>query len=178
LYKSAPDYIDIALISNKLPKNIPYIKKAAMEALRNPFPDSKTAMESIETKIMDFYTVKHPNILKSNELIIRKAIKVIQEEYKLNAFPYMKADASQYPNHIGHLESEGCFRCHSGRHKTATGESISRDCDICHTIIAQGLTGTIENSAVNSSLVFQHPTVLKEKGKTVFCSDCHRSLYD
>jgi nitrate/TMAO reductase-like tetraheme cytochrome c subunit len=178
LYKSAPDYIDIALISRMLSKNVPYIKKAAMEALKNPFPDSKTAMESIEAKIMGFYGTQHPDILKSNELAIRKAIKVIQQEYKLNAFPYMKADASQYPNHIGHLESEGCFRCHSGRHKTATGESISIDCDICHTIIAQGPTGSIANSAANSSLVFQHPTELKEKAKTAFCSDCHRSLYD
>ncbi len=178
LYKSAPDYIDIGLISGMLPKNIAYIKKAAMEALKNPFPDKETAMKDIETKILGFYKAEHPEILKLNELAIRKAIKDIQGEYNLNAFPYMRADASQYLNHIGHLESEGCFRCHSDRHKTAKGESISRNCNLCHTIIAQGTTGTIANATINSTLEFQHPTELKGKSKTAFCSECHRSLYD
>ncbi|MFZ4547561.1 MAG: cytochrome c3 family protein [Bacteroidales bacterium] len=178
LYKSAADFIDIAMISGILPKNVPFIKKAAMLALKDPFPDLETAMKSIETNMLGFYNTQHPEILKLKETAIRKVIKDVQTEYKLNAFPYMKADASQYPNHIGHLESEGCFRCHSGRHKTAKGESISRDCNICHTIIAQGPTGLIVNAAINSTLDFQHPTELKGKSKTAFCSDCHLSLYN
>jgi hypothetical protein len=120
----------------------------------------------------------HPDVLKLNETKIREAVKKIQGEYNLNAFPYMKADASQYPNHIGHLETEGCFRCHSGRHKTSTGEGISRDCDICHSIIAQGPSGKIANASINTSLEFEHPTELKGKSKTAFCSECHRSLYN
>lgn len=177
LFKSAPDYVDNAFVSGLLPKDIAYFKKAAMEALKNPFQDKDIAMRDIRETILKYYKDKHPEILKLGEQRVNKAITTIQAEYNLNAFPYMKADASQYPNHIGHLESEGCFRCHSGRHKTAKGETISRNCEICHTIIAQGPTGNIANAYINSTLQFVHPTDIGEKWKTEFCSDCHSELY-
>ena len=177
LFKSAPDYVDNAFVSGFIPKNIPYLKKAAMEALKNPFQDKAIAMRDIRGTILKYYRDVHPEILKSDEQRIFKAITTIQGEYNLNAFPFMKADASQYPNHIGHLESEGCFRCHSDRHKTAKGETISRNCEICHTIIAQGPTGKISNAYINSTLQFVHPTETGEKWKTKFCSDCHYELY-
>jgi len=178
LFKSAPDYVDNAFVSGLLPKNIAYVKKAAMAALKNPFRDKDTAMRDIRETMLKFYKDQHPEVLKKDEQRIRKAIATIQGEYNLNAFPYMRADASQYPNHIGHLETEGCFRCHSGRHKTADGETISRNCEICHTIIAQGPTGKISNAYINSTLEFVHPTDIGEKGKTKFCSECHRNLYE
>jgi hypothetical protein len=116
--------------------------------------------------------------MSKEEKRIRKAITSIQGEYKMNAFPYMRADASQYLNHIGHLESDGCFRCHSDRHKTAKGETISRNCDLCHTIIAQGPTGKIASTAVNTTMEFVHPTEIRGKWKTAFCSECHKVLYE
>jgi nitrate/TMAO reductase-like tetraheme cytochrome c subunit len=178
LYKSAPEYTDNALISGLLPKDIPYLKMAAMEALKIPYYDKDTAMLEIEKTILAYYTDEQPEVLSKEEKRIRKAIASIQGEYKLNAFPHMKADASQYLNHIGHLESDGCFRCHSDRHKTAKGETISRDCDLCHTIIAQGPTGKIVNSSINSTLEFEHPVEIRGKWKTAFCSECHRVLYE
>jgi hypothetical protein len=38
-----------------------------------------------------------------------------------------------YPNHIGHTESNGCFRCHDDEHKTRDGRTISQECTLCHT---------------------------------------------
>ena len=178
LFKSPPDYMDVALISGAIPKNIPYIKQAAMEALKDPYPDKNTANTSIREKILTFYSKDHPDVFKNEEKEVRSAIVKIQGEYALNSFPYMRADATKYLNHIGHLESEGCFRCHNDRHKTAKGETISMDCNLCHTIIAQGPTGKIVNASVNSTLEFVHPTDIGNKWKTAFCSECHQSLYD
>ena len=177
LFKSPPDYVDNAFVSGMLPKDLPYLKQAAMEALKMPFQTKDIAMRNISADILKYYKDEHPEVLKSDEQQVLNAIAAIQGEYKLNAFPYMKADASKYPNHIGHLESKGCFRCHSDRHKTAKGETISRDCEICHTIIAQGPTGNISNAYINSTLQFVHPTSINEKWKTKFCSDCHHELY-
>jgi hypothetical protein len=148
-----------------------------MEALKKPFQNTDIAMSDIRETILKYYKDKYPEVLKADEQRIRVAIASVQGEYKLNAFPSMKADASQFPNHIGHLESEGCFRCHSGRHKTAKGETISRNCEICHTLIAQGPTGNIANAYVNSTLQFEHPTDIGEKWKTKSCSECHHKLY-
>ncbi len=177
LLKSAPDYVDNAFVTGLIPKNLSFFKEAAMEALKMPFDNKDIAMREIRETILKYYRDEHPEVLKKDEQRVLKAIAAIQGEYNLNAFPYMKADASKYPNHIGHLESKGCFRCHSDRHKTAKGETISRDCEICHTIIAQGPTGNIANAYINSTLPFAHPISIGEKWKTKFCSECHKELY-
>ena len=41
-----------------------------------------------------------------------------------------------YPNHIGHQDTPGCFRCHDGEHTAADGVSIPQDCETCHAILA------------------------------------------
>ncbi|MBK7175198.1 MAG: NapC/NirT family cytochrome c [Bacteroidales bacterium] len=178
LYKSAPDYIDNALISGLIPKDIYFIKMAAMEALKLEYENKDTALMTINETVLNFYKDEHPEVLSKDEKRIRQAIVAMQGQYQLNAFPHMKANSNKYLNHIGHLESDGCFRCHSDRHKTAKGETISRNCDLCHTIIAQGPTGNITASSINTSLEFVHPTEIRGKWKTAFCSECHKELYN
>ncbi|MFZ4707324.1 MAG: cytochrome c3 family protein [Bacteroidales bacterium] len=177
-YLSAPNYVDNALISGIVPKGVPFIKKAAMEALKLPFTDKDTALRTIASIMNGFYKDEHPEVLASNSARINKAIKAVQGEYQKNAFPFMRADASRYLDHIGHLESDGCFRCHSDRHKTEKGETISRSCDLCHTIIAQGPTGAVSNSSIDKTLEFVHPIDIKDKWKNYFCTECHRALYE
>ena len=177
-YRSAPNYVDNAMISGLIPKNLPFIKKAAMEALKVPFTDKDTALSTINSLITSYYKNDHPAVYAGNVMRVSKAITAVQGEYRKNAFPYMRADASRYLNHIGHIESDGCFRCHSDRHKTAKGETISRNCDICHTIVAQGPTGAIKSGDINGAMEFVHPVDIKGKWKTAFCSECHKALYE
>ena len=37
----------------------------------------------------------------------------------------------------GHDDNSGCFRCHDKRHRTETRERIDKDCDACHTVLAE-----------------------------------------
>ena len=178
LFKSAPVYVDNAMITGLIPKDIPFIKKAAMQALKDPFTSLDTAMTSIRDSIRVFYQKKYPVIYSGFKQKIEIAINAIQEEYRKNAFPGMHADASRYLNHIGHLESDGCFRCHSGRHKSNKGVVISRDCNLCHTIIAQGPENKKAVTSIDQSLEFVHPINIKDAWKKGFCSDCHRALYE
>jgi hypothetical protein len=48
----------------------------------------------------------------------------------------MKVTWDTYPNHIGHKQSPGCFRCHDKKHATADGEKITKKCDTCHALLA------------------------------------------
>jgi hypothetical protein len=43
-----------------------------------------------------------------------------------------------YPNHLGHTDNPGCFRCHDGDHTTQSNEpkAINQDCSTCHEVIA------------------------------------------
>jgi len=53
-----------------------------------------------------------------------------------NVFPQMNVTWGTYPLHIGHEVSPGCWRCHDEEHATEDGETISQDCDTCHSLLA------------------------------------------
>jgi hypothetical protein len=175
-YKSANDYIDNALISEIVPEELPFIKKTSMKVLENSFPTNDSAMLGIRTGITDYYMNKKPAIYRMHRDLIDKAIAGIQSEFKKNTFPAMKASSSSYLNHIGHLESDGCFRCHSGRHESESGNTISKDCNLCHTIIAQGTTLDFQSVSYLDTLQFTHPVDIGTAWQESNCSECHRPL--
>lgn len=177
-YLSAPDYIDQALASGKIPTNLPYIKMAAMEALKLTYPTKDSGHMEIDHTVMNYFKDEHPEVLDKDLDRVKKAITTIQGQYDQNVFPYMQADATKYRDHIGHLETEGCFRCHSDRHKTPKGETISRSCDLCHSILAQGPAGKLTSVPLGQSQEFIHPTDIRGKWKTALCSECHNVLYE
>jgi nitrate/TMAO reductase-like tetraheme cytochrome c subunit len=175
-YKSANDYIDNALISGVVPEELPFIKKAAMKVLTNQYTSTDTALLEIKNSIITYYQDKHPHIYNGQKELIEKAIAGIQEEFQKNTFPEMNASSSKYLNHIGHWESDGCFRCHSGKHENEEGEVISNDCNLCHTIIAQGTTDNLKTTSYKNSLEFMHPVDIGTSWKENKCTECHRSL--
>ena len=175
-YKSAVVYMDNALISGSVPEELPFIKKASMKVLGNQFASTDSAFLEIRNNITAYYQNKHPEIFISHRDLIEKAIVGIQEEFHKNNFPGMKASSSSYLNHIGHWESDGCFRCHSGRHVSEKGNVISKDCNLCHTIIAQGTTNDLKTVSYMDTLEFKHPIDIGTAWKESNCSECHRSL--
>ena len=44
----------------------------------------------------------------------------------------MKVTFGVYPDNLGHMTSNGCFRCHDGSHTAKDGATISADCEYCH----------------------------------------------
>ena len=58
-----------------------------------------------------------------NDPRIRQVIPVVQQIYRDNFFPEMKANWSVYPDNLGHMIWPGCFRCHDGNHKTDDGQN-------------------------------------------------------
>ncbi|MCP5120739.1 MAG: hypothetical protein GY953_58850 [bacterium] len=51
-------------------------------------------------------------------------------------FPEMEVDWGTYPDHIGHTDFPGCFRCHDDMHNSSDGKTINQDCSACHEILA------------------------------------------
>ena len=64
---------------------------------------------------------------------IERAVRATQLAYSKNIFPAMNVTWGTYPSHIGHMESNGCFRCHDETKKTRDGRAISMECTLCHT---------------------------------------------
>ena len=88
----------------------------------------------------------------------------------------MKVKWDAYPNHIGHMEFNGCFRCHDDNHTNENGKVIQKDCNICHEIIAQGSLENKETAMVGEKLEFKHPIDIDGAWKEGLCTDCHTGL--
>jgi hypothetical protein len=177
VYKSPPSYVNNAMIAGTVDKNIPYIKYAAMQVLKDSYSTKDSAFMAIEKGIMDYYKADHPDYYSIYKDKIESSVKGVQEAYSLNTFPFMKVSYEAYPDHIGHLESRGCFRCHNNQFKAPNGRTITKDCNLCHTIIGQGRPGQLQMVPVNDTLEFVHPIDIKDVWKTADCSECHNVLY-
>jgi nitrate/TMAO reductase-like tetraheme cytochrome c subunit len=133
--------IDNKILEGKIPSEIPFIKKKAMEVVQKEYATQDEARTRIATDLTAWYKQNYPEIGQDNPEKLQKAITGIQEAYSENVFPEMKIEWNTYTNHIGHTEdfdfSIGCLRCHNDMHETESGEVISMDCDTCHLVLAQ-----------------------------------------
>jgi hypothetical protein len=148
-----------------------------MEILAVEYETREQADSAISAGIKGYYKDNYPEIAKEQKVDIETAIAGIKDAYSKNIFPEMKASWKYYPDQIGHMEYNGCFRCHNDRHTSTSGKTITKDCDLCHTILMQGPEGLEEAALFNSSLEFKHPIDIDGAEKEMLCSDCHSELY-
>lgn len=154
--------VDLAIALKRIDRELPFIKKNAVAALVKDYPTEAHAMQGIATALASQYP---------DDQRVRPVIDVVQEIYRQNFFPEMKANWKVYHDNIGHKDWPGCFRCHDGEHKTADGtKSIkANDCSACHVILAQGKGDELDNLSAKGQ-EFAHPGGDCED---MLCSDCH-----
>lgn len=169
---SPGDAINDAMARGRIDANLPWIKQTGVNALVPRYVDTKDALDSIALYVNSFYVSKYPAIAAHRDTEITQAIASLQEIYKENFFPYMRADWRAYPNDLGHMEYPGCFRCHDGNHKSADGQVIPSSCSTCHVIIGQG--EKVDTTADLNGVAFIHPPAgIGDAWKEGSCTDCH-----
>lgn len=168
-------FVNNAITAGTIPKELPMIKSLAMDLCGNDYSSTDTAMIAIKDGINSYYKKNYPEIFSGKYYLVDKAVSGLQAAYNKNIFPEMKVKWSVYPNNIGHLEFMGCFRCHNNTHTSSDGKIISKKCDLCHLINAQGRPDTLQVASVEKSLEFHHPNG-DESWKEAMCTDCHTGL--
>jgi nitrate/TMAO reductase-like tetraheme cytochrome c subunit len=176
-YNSPPVYFDKAMLTGAISRNIPFFKKVTMGILRETFRDRDSALLKINDSITKYYKSDYNDFYLKNKDLINSSIASVQKAFVQNTFPKMKVTYDNYPEHIGHLESDGCFRCHNDSFKAANGRKITKDCNLCHTIVGQGKNGIMEYTNIKENLEFHHPADIGTAWKEANCSECHRYLY-
>ncbi|HSM49175.1 MAG TPA: hypothetical protein VK872_15255, partial [Draconibacterium sp.] len=176
-YNAPQNFVDQSIHSGKIAKSLPGIKMLAMQTLYVDYTTKDSAFMAIQSAINDYYRDGYPELFNTRKKDIDEAIAEIQSGYANNIFPFMKANWKAYPNNLGHLENNGCYRCHNDRHVTESGKVISKDCTLCHNIKAQsGADGLVYANALQS-LEFNHPVDIGDAWQTELCSMCHSALY-
>ena len=176
LYRPPTFFINDAMRADEISHELPEIKSLAVKLCENEFPSTKAALKIIEDEIHKFYKEKYPALYQSKKALVEKAVKGLQDAFSKNIFPEMKVRWSAYPNHIGHLEFKGCFRCHDGKHASKEGKVIRKDCNLCHIINAQGTPADMEITEVQKALEFKHPEDIGDAWKEMLCTECHTGI--
>jgi fumarate reductase subunit C len=175
IYRSPLEFINLAIAEGQVDPSLPFIKKTAAEACLKIYPTTPAAHRGIADKIRKFYADAYPGLLRDGPGPVEASIRGTIRAFDRNIFPEMKARWDAYPNHIGHLDSPGCFRCHDGRHTSASGAVIRHDCTLCHSILGQGPAGRMTFSLSDASLAFRHPVDIGQAWKEMACVECHSS---
>lgn len=162
-YRSPNELLDTAMADGRLDSTIPFLKAVAAKLLAAPYQTEPEALSAIDHELR----AKYPGDAR-----LEATVKTVQALYSGNFFPEMKVRWDEYPNHIGHKITPGCFRCHDGEHVSESGKRISKDCNTCHTIIAQG-PGKDLPTFTSSGLEFKHPEDVGDEWKTSRCDTCH-----
>ncbi len=137
VYRQPANEIDNSMDQGLIDKTLPFIKREGLRAVQVEYPSHEAARAGIAADIAAFYAQNYPDLTKSKADAIAQAGKALGDVYSWNVFPAMKVTWDTYPNHIGHKQSPGCFRCHDKKHATEDGEKISKKCDTCHSLLAE-----------------------------------------
>ena len=162
--------VDLSLEAKRIPIDLPFIKKVAVEAMVRPYANATEADAGIERHIRAFYEREYPAVAKAYQQRVRMAIEEVQRVYRHNFFPEMRVNWEAYPDNLGHREFPGCFRCHDGKHVNGDGQPLSRRCNVCHDFLQTSKTGF---QRVEATPAFAHPWQLAGKHATIMCSSCH-----
>lgn len=127
--------VNSVLSGGGAPKDLPFLKREAVAALKADYASQEDANAAIERALTEFYQKQYPSTWASRRADITRAIASMKNLYNGNVFPSMKVTWGFHADNRGHMEFPGCFRCHDDSHKSKDGRVIRQDCDLCHEVM-------------------------------------------
>jgi hypothetical protein len=121
--------IDRALARGALPRDLAFVRREAVAAVAAEYGSKEAALAGIASRLNEFYRGRDVDAAQ-----VGRAVAGTQRVWSDNVFPEMNVRWGTYPNHLGHVDSPGCFRCHDDSHKAADGAVIKQECELCHSI--------------------------------------------
>jgi nitrate/TMAO reductase-like tetraheme cytochrome c subunit len=135
-FVTAEDALNRSMAEGAISPELPWVHKEGLALLKASYASQDEAKSKIPQELEAFYRSQHPEVLTSNAQKVQAAADQLVTLYDENVFPSMKVTWGTHPNHIGHMNYPGCFRCHDGNHAAKNGTSITQDCAACHNLLA------------------------------------------
>jgi hypothetical protein len=121
--------VDTAIAAGRVPRELPFVRREAVAAVSGEYDDAAAARDAIASRLTGLYTSRG-----LDQRLVTRAVAGVQDVWARNVFPAMKVTWGTYPNHLGHVDTPGCFRCHDDSHQTPDGKVISQSCELCHAL--------------------------------------------
>jgi hypothetical protein len=128
--------IDRRIATGEISAAIPFIKQQAVRVLAQEYAGAEEARVDISRQLHDWYGEHFPEYVGEKKVALNMAVQGIYQAYAENIFPRMRITWNTYEDFIGHGNDSGCFRCHNDLMVGQDGKGISRDCRICHIVLA------------------------------------------
>jgi hypothetical protein len=160
-----------AMAQGRIASTLPNIRSIASYALVKEYATEAQALQEIPSVIRSQYETKMPDVARARSFEIDAAIREVSRMYQRNFFPEMNVSWRRYPNNVGHMYNDGCFRCHDNKHVAEDGTVLSNDCNLCHLIVAQGPRGALQTNL--TGMPFRHPVDIGDAVTTEKCTTCH-----
>jgi hypothetical protein len=170
IFRSPAELVNLALAGGTLDRKLPYLKQHAVEIMSIEYATRAEARERIAEEVARRYPVEG-GLLKSEEQ--RELADTLIGFYESSHYPEHGVSWRTYPSHIGHRVFPGCFRCHSGQHRSDTGETISAKCDLCHDFVHQAYGDAANGPVTYRTQPFEHPGGQGDMHETGLCTECH-----
>jgi hypothetical protein len=129
---TAEQAVDRAIATAVVSQELPFARREGLRLVKASYDTQEDGALSIERGLRSFYETQGSAI---DQRALARSATALQELYRRNVFPGMNVTWGTYPTNIGHVTSNGCFRCHDDSHKAEDGSTISADCGLCHTQI-------------------------------------------
>jgi hypothetical protein len=137
IYDSPGPAVDKAIRDGLIDRSLPFVKREALRIIQEKYESHEAAREGLLAELQAFYAANYPDVAAEKADLITAAGTALGDIYSVNIFPQMEVWWDTYPNHIGHEQSDGCFRCHKRSMRTEDREQVSNDCDTCHLLLAE-----------------------------------------
>ena len=121
--------VDRAIAGGQVSRQLPFARREGVRLVKASYPSQDAAVSAIDRQLRNFYKTRGGSIDPQE---IARTVESLQALYRQNVTPSMNVTWGTYPNNIGHMTSDGCFRCHDDSHEAKDGSKISADCEYCH----------------------------------------------
>jgi len=122
--------VETAIARGRIPRTLAFVRREVIAAVKSEYPNRAAAEAAIAKRLSDFYRGRPT----TDAALVNQAIAGAQDVWSRNIFPTMQVKWGTYPNHLGHVDTPGCFRCHDDGHKAKDGAVIKQDCEMCHAV--------------------------------------------
>ncbi len=136
-FRNPANLVDEAILAGKIDRSLPNAKArsvALVDALGEITGEIKEREAKVDKLLAEAGAkAATPPELKPAE---QKFDKTMREILLAASFEHKVFSWKSFPNHTGHSDTPGCFRCHDGKHYNEQGEAIRLQCTLCHALPA------------------------------------------